>query len=119
MELENIQLLFKSKKILENVYQNKKLHEVYDNVWLEIHQNQKGIYVWCNTAELFSAFSDIHSRTLKNCGQCTMEKNIFCEKFNFAFEQFCKVDVHKHQNPNNTLKIYLNQNECGFELEHI
>ena len=45
MELENIQLLFKSKKILENVYQNKKLHEVYDNVWLEIHQNQKGIYV--------------------------------------------------------------------------
>ena len=31
-----------------------------------------------------------------------MEKNIFCEKFNFVFEQFCKVDVHKHQNPNNT-----------------
>ena len=57
--------------------------------------------------------------TLKNCGQCTMEKNIFCEIFNFAFEQFCKVDVHKHQNPNNTQKIYLNQNECGFELEHI
>ena len=62
----------------------------------------KGIYVCCNTAELFSAFSDIHSHTLKNCGQCTMEKYFFCGKFNIVFEQFCKVDVHKYQYPNNT-----------------
>ena len=119
IELENFKLLFKSKKILENIYQNKKLCEVYDNVWLEIHQNQKGIYVCCNTAELFGAFSDIHSHTLKNCGKCTMEKCIFCEKFNYVSEQFCKVEVHKHQYPNNTWRNYLNQNEYGFELEHI
>ena len=68
MELENFKLLFKSKNIFENVYQNEKLYEVYDNVWLEIHQNQKGICVSCKTAEVFGAFSDIHSRTLKNCG---------------------------------------------------
>ena len=48
-----------------------------------------------------------------------MEKCIFCEKFNYAFEQFCKEEVHKHQYPNNTWIIYLNQNEYAFELEHI
>ena len=119
MELENFKLLFKSKKILENVYQNEKLYKVYDNVWLEIHQNQKGICVCCNTAEVFGAFNDFHSCTLKNCGQCTMENVFFCEKFNYVFEQFCKVEVHKHQYPNDTWRIYLNQNGYSFELEHI
>ena len=52
MELENFKLLFKLKKIIEYIYQNKKLYKVYDNVWLEINQNQKGIYVCCNTAEV-------------------------------------------------------------------
>ena len=102
MELENFKLLFKLKQILENVYQNKKLYEVYDNVWLEIHENQKGIYVCCNTAELFGAFSDIHSCTLKSCEQFSMEKCIFCEK---------------HQYPNNTWRFYLNQSDYGFELD--
>ena len=77
MELENFKLLFKSKKVHENIYQNKKLYKVYDNIYLEIHQNQKVIYVCCNTAELFEAFSDIPSYTLKTCGQCIIEKCIF------------------------------------------
>ena len=85
MELENYKLFFKSKKRLDNIYQHKKPCEVYDSVWLEIHQNQKGIYVCCKTAELFGAFSDIHSCRLKHCGHCTMENHIFCEKLNYAF----------------------------------
>ena len=48
-----------------------------------------------------------------------MEKCIFFEKFNYVFEQFCKEEFHKHQYPNNTWRIYLNQNEYAFELEHI
>ena len=48
-----------------------------------------------------------------------MEKCIFRENFNYVFEQFCKVEVHKHQYPNKTWRIYLNQNEYGFVLGHI
>ena len=71
MELENFKLLFRSKKIIENIYQyNGKMY-------------------------------------------------FFCEKFNYAFEQFCKLEVHNPQYPNNTWRIYLNQNEYGYELEHI
>ena len=94
MELENYKLFFKSKKRLDSIYQHKKPYEVYDSIWLEIHQNQKGIYVCCKTAELFGTFSDIHSRTLKHCGHCTMENCIFCEKLNYGFDQFYKVEAH-------------------------
>ena len=102
MELGNYKLLFKSKKIIDNIYQHKKLCNVYYCVWLEIRQNQKGVYVCCNTAKRFGAFSDIHSPTLKNCGHSTMKNSIFCEKFNYVFKQFCKVEAHKHKYPNNT-----------------
>ena len=118
MELEHFKLLFKSKTILENKYQRKKLYEVFDSIWLEILQNEKGIYVSCNTTELFDGFSDIHSHTLKNCGHCAMENCFFCEKFNYVFEQLCKEEVHKHKFPNNTWRIYSNRIEYGFELEH-
>ena len=52
MELENFKLLFKSKTFLENKYQHERLYRVSDNIWLEILQNQKGIYVSCKTTEL-------------------------------------------------------------------
>ena len=52
MELENFKLLFKSKTFLEDKYQHERLYRVSDNIWLEILQNQKGIYVSCKTTEL-------------------------------------------------------------------
>ena len=50
MELENFKL-FKSKAFLENKYQHVRLRRVSDNIWLEILQNQNGIYVSCKTKE--------------------------------------------------------------------
>ena len=39
MELGNYKLLFKSKKIIDNMCQHKKLCDVYYCVWFEIRQD--------------------------------------------------------------------------------
>ena len=53
MELENFKLLFKLKKIVDKIYQQKELYEVFDNIWLEIPQDHGGFYVYCKNKELF------------------------------------------------------------------
>ena len=85
---------------------------------MEIHQNQKGIYVCGSTKELFGAFNDAWTSTIKMCRNCTIEDCVFCEKLEFAFNEFIKADVHKCKFPNNLWKIYLNLNEPRFKIEH-
>ena len=70
MDLENQKKKTKTKKKHVNqknknknkklkLYINKKkLNEVFDNICLEIHQNQKRIYVCCLTKAFFGAFND-------------------------------------------------------------
>ena len=77
----------KKKKILETMHQQKKLYKVSD-IWLETHQNQKGIYVCCWTKELFGAFNNVWMSTIKMCSNCSNEDCAFCEKLAFVFKEF-------------------------------
>ena len=85
---------------------------------MEIHQNQKGIYVCCSTNELFGAFNDVWMNTIKMCSNCTNEDCVFCEKLEFVFNELIKADVHKWKFPNNLWKVYLNLHEVRFKIEH-
>ena len=51
MELENLKLPFKLKTILDNMCQQKKLYEEFSEIWLEIWQNNKGIYIRVTTKD--------------------------------------------------------------------
>ena len=116
--MEKFKLLFKSKKIFDNIHQQKKLYKVFDSIWLEILQNQKGIYVCCTTKELFGALNDVWSRTLRMCGNC-MPKDCFVYKwFSYVFEDFGKNDIEK-QLPNSLWKVYLNVDKYKFKLERV
>ena len=105
-------------KNLETMHQQKKLYEVSDNIQLEIHQNEKGIYVCCWTKERFGAFNNVWMSAIKMCSNCTNEDCVFHEKLAFVFKEFIKVDVHKWKFPNNFWKVYLNLNEHRFKIEH-
>ena len=115
MELENIKLLFKSKKIVDSIYQQKKLYEVFDNIWLEILQHHKDFYVYCRKKELFGALNDVWFRTVKMCGNCKNEHCFICKQLGFVFEELIKTNVHKLKD---LQKVYLNLNEYGFKIEH-
>ena len=76
MKLENFKLLFKSKKIVDSIYQQKKLYKVFDNIWLEILQDHKGFYVHCTNKELFAALNDV--MTQSECVVLAKMKIVLC-----------------------------------------
>ena len=53
------EVIFKSKTMLGNFCQQKKLHEVFKEVRVEIHKNNKGTYVVLLTKEFLCAFGDV------------------------------------------------------------
>ena len=77
MDLENMKLLFRSKTIVDNLYQHVKLYKVFNNIWVKMYKNNKGIYVCLNKKELFGAFGDVWSKALKMCSNCQMRTVFF------------------------------------------
>ena len=59
MDLENMKLLFKSKTIVDNLCQHVKLYIFFNNIWVKIYKNNKGIYGCLNTKGLFNVFCDV------------------------------------------------------------
>ena len=54
-----MKLLFKSKTIVDNLCQHVKLYIFFNNIWVKIYKNNKGIYGCLNTKGLFNVFCDV------------------------------------------------------------
>ena len=105
--------------MLDNFCQQKKLYEVFKEVRVEIHKNNKGTYVVLLTKEFLCAFGDVWDRRLKSCRNCEMDGCFFCKRFQYVFNEFSNADIQKHKFLNNLWRVYLNLNEYGFNIEHI
>ena len=117
MDLENVKLFYKSKTVLVNLCQHKKLYEVFNEIWTTKHKNNKGIYVCLNKTEVYGAFRDAWSSTLKMYSNCEADNCLYCKRFNFVFNQLKNTDFNI-KFPNNLWRIYLNTNDHGFEIEN-
>ena len=89
-----MKLLYKSKTVLNNLCQHKKLYEVFNEIWKTIHKNNKGIYVCLNKTEFCGAFGDVWSRTLKCIQTVKLMIVFYWKQFNFVFNQLKNTDFN-------------------------